>query len=180
MVDIFAFLKEHQIPYRHHQHPAVFTCQEADRLVPPMAAHRTKNLFLRDRKGLRHFLVVVGYDKSVDLKSLGALLGVDRLLLGSARRMQEMLGVEPGSVTILGLVQDQTKAVEVIFDLPIAAAPALRCHPLVNTATLEIAADDILRFLEVTGHPLRILDIPAIRPASQSDPKPAENATCPP
>lgn len=159
-MDIYAFLQEHHIDYEKYDHPAVFTCEEADRLVPPMAAARTKNLFVRDRKGARHFLVVVGYEKSVDLKALSALVGADRLLLGSAERLQRYLGVEPGSVTILGLANDRENQVEVIFDRSIAAAESLRCHPLVNTATLAISRQGIERFLAATGHPVQALDVP--------------------
>ena len=159
-MDIYSFLALHSIGYDRHEHPPVFTCEQAEQMVPPMAAARTKNLFLRDRKGVRHFLVVVGYEKSVDLKKLTPLLGADKLSLGTAERMLEYLGVEPGSVTILGLAHDQDGKVEVVFDESIAAAESLRCHPLVNTATLAISAADIRRFLEVTEHPLRVVDVP--------------------
>lgn len=159
-VDIYAFLDQHAIAYEKHEHPAVFTCEQAERLVPPMQAAPTKNLFVRDRKGLRHFLVVVGYEKSVDLKQLSALLGVDRLLMASPERLQKHLGVEPGSVTILGLANDLKRVVEVVFDESIAQAPSLRCHPLINTATLAIAQAEISRFLEITGHALKTLEVP--------------------
>jgi len=160
VVDIYSFLSQHSIDYQRHEHPAVFTCEQAEKWVPPMQAARTKNLFLRDRKGLRHFLVVVGYEKSVDLKKLTPLLAADKLALGTTERMLELLGVEPGSVTILGLAHDSQGRVEVVFDEPIAAAASLRCHPLVNTATLEISAEGMRRFLEATRHSLRVLDVP--------------------
>jgi Ala-tRNA(Pro) deacylase len=160
VVDIYSFLSQHSIGFDRHEHPAVFTCEQAEKLVPPMAAARTKNLFLRNRKGTRHFLVVVGYEKSADLKKLAAVLGADKLSLGTPERMLEFLGVEPGSVSILGLANDHQRQVELVFDEPIAAAPSLRCHPLVNTATLAISADDIRRFLDATGHALRVVDVP--------------------
>ncbi len=160
-MDIYSFLSQHSIDYVRHDHPAVFTCEQAEQLVPPMEAARTKNLFLRDRKGLRHFLVVVGYEKSVDLKKLTPMLGADKLSLGTPERMLELLGVEPGSVTILGLASDPQGRVEVVFDEPIAAAASLRCHPLINTATLAISSDGIRRFLQASGHSLRVLDVPA-------------------
>jgi Ala-tRNA(Pro) deacylase len=160
-LDIYAFLDQHGIAYQRYDHPPVFTCEEAERWVPEMPAAKTKNLFLRDRKGKRHFLVVVGYHKSVDLKSLSTLLQSDRLVLGSAERLGEYLGVEPGSVTILALANDAERRVEVVFDADIAAAESLRCHPLVNTATLSITRVGIERFLQATGHSLEVVDIPA-------------------
>ncbi|MBS2036632.1 prolyl-tRNA synthetase associated domain-containing protein [bacterium] len=159
-MDIYSFLSQHSIAYARHDHPAVFTCEQAERLVPPMEAARTKNLFLRNRKGTRHFLVVVGYEKSADLKQLAPLLDVDKLSMGTPERMLEFLGVEPGSVTILALANDHQGKVEVVFDQPIAEASSLRCHPLVNTATLEVSAEDIRRFLQVTGHQLKVMDVP--------------------
>ncbi len=159
--DIYQFLDSHRIAYQRYDHPAVYTCEEARRWVPDMDAAETKNVFLRDRKGLRHFLVVVNYDKSVDLKALAPLLQTDRLTLGSPERLQRYLGVEPGSVTILGLVNDRERAVELVFDRDIAAAEALRCHPLVNTATLAVPREQLLAFLELTGHTPRVVDVPA-------------------
>ena len=159
-MDIYQFLTDHDIGYERHDHPPVFTCEEAERLVPDMPAAKTKNLFLRDRKGRRHFLVVVGYEKAVDLKALCPLLGASKLGFASPERLKKYLGVEPGSVSVLGLVNDVGQEVEVIVDEGLWRADALRCHPLVNTSTLVISRDGIRHFLEVTGHQVRILDVP--------------------
>jgi Ala-tRNA(Pro) deacylase len=159
-MDIYQFLADHDIAYERHDHPPVFTCEEAERLVPDVPAAKTKNLFLRDRKGRRHFLVVVGYEKAVDLKALTSLLGVSKLGFASPARLKRHLGVDPGSVSILGLVNDVDQAVEVIVDEDLWGAEAFRCHPLVNTSTLTIPRDDLQRFLHITGHQVRILDVP--------------------
>jgi len=159
-MDIYQFLADHDIEYERHDHPAVFTCEQAERLVPDMPAAKTKNLFLRDRKGRRHFLVVVGYEKAVDLKALTPLLGVRKLGFASPERLKRYLGVDAGSVSILGLMNDADQAVEVIVDEGLWGAEAFRCHPLVNTSTLAISRDDIQRFLQITGHQVRILDVP--------------------
>jgi Ala-tRNA(Pro) deacylase len=102
----------------------------------------------------------VGYEKVVDLKALGSLLGVGPLSLASPRRLKHHLGVDPGSVTILALINDTQKEVEVVFDQGLWESPAFRCHPLVNTSTLAISKADIRRFLALTGHKACILDIP--------------------
>ena len=159
-MDIYRFLADHDVEYDRHDHPPVFTCEEAERLVPDLPAAKTKNLFLRDRKGRRHFLVVVGYEKAVDLKALCPLLGVKKLGFAPPARLERYLGVEPGAVSILGLVNDAEGEVEVIVDEALWGAEALRCHPLVNTSTLVISRDDVQRFLETTGHQPRILDVP--------------------
>jgi len=159
-MDIYRFLADHGIEYERYDHPTMFTCEEAERLVPESPAAQTKNLFLRDRKGKRHFLVVVGYEKAVGLKALSTRLGVSKLGFASPARLKRYLGVEPGAVSILGLVNDRNQEVEVIVDRDLWGADAFRCHPLVNTSTLAISRDDIQRFLEMTGHQLRILDVP--------------------
>jgi len=160
-MDIYQFLADHNIEYERHDHPPVYTCEEALRLVPPLPAARTKNLFLRDRKGQRHFLVTVGYEKAVDLKALASLLRVSKLGFASAERLQRYLGIDPGSVSILGVVNDVNQEVEVIVDEDLWRAEAFQCHPLVNTSTLVISRDDIERFLAITGHPVRVLDVPS-------------------
>ena len=159
-MDIYGFLDTHDITYERYDHPAVYTCEEAERLVPPLSAAKTKNIFLRDRKGKRHFLVVVGYEKVVDLKALAALLDVPKLSLGSAQRLERYLGVEAGAVTMLGLVNDSGCEVELIVDRKLWAAKTFRCHPLVNTATLSISKEGLERFFEITGHEVRTLEVP--------------------
>lgn len=159
-VDIYRYLSEHGIDYERHDHPPVFTCEEADRLVPELPAEKTKNLFLRDKKGLQHFLVMVGYEKAVDLKAFSSILGIGGLGFASPERLKKYLGVDPGAVTILGLVHDLGKEVGVIVDEGLWQASAFRCHPLVNTSTLVISKENLERFLDLTGHTAQILDVP--------------------
>ncbi|MFA5507686.1 MAG: prolyl-tRNA synthetase associated domain-containing protein [Vulcanimicrobiota bacterium] len=156
--DLFA---RYGIEYQRCEHPAVFTCEEAERLVPEMDGVKTKNLFLRDRKGTRHFLVVVGYEKNVDLNTLSKVIGCSKLSLGSAERLADRLDVIPGSVTILALLNDADHQVELFLDTPIAEAHALCCHPLVNTATVSLTRPALDRFLSVTGHRPVVIDVPA-------------------
>ena len=118
-----------------------------------------KNLFLYDKRTDQHFLVVVGKEKQVDLKALKNILNVSNLSFASAERLQKYLGVTPGSVTVLGLANDTTNAVTVIFDVNLKDK-TLQCHPLVNTATLTIPFEDIKKFLSITKHSYEFLDIP--------------------
>jgi len=160
MLDIYSFLESNGINYERFDHPAVFTCEEAERLVPQMPGAHTKNLFLRDRKGVRNILVVVGYEKSVDLKKLKDVLDVDKLSFASPERLQECLGLDPGSVSLLGLINDSDHAVELVIDESIWKAESILCHPLVNTATLVISREGIEKFLQVTGHEPTIVNVP--------------------
>lgn len=160
MPDIYEFLDAHSIAYQRCDHPAVFTVAEVKRLVPPLDGTHTKNLFLRDKKCRRHVLVVVGSDKQVDIKGLSGVLGFDHLSFGSPERLKKYLGIEPGSVSLLALLNDANRDVEVCIDRELWSATALQCHPLVNTVTLVISREGIERFLTGTGHPFRLVDVP--------------------
>ena len=162
MDEIYKFLADHQIKYERHDHPPVFTVEDINRLVPPLPAAKTKNLFLRDHKGQRHFLVVVSGDKRVDFKALPDIIKSSRLRFGSPDRLKKYLGVEPGSVTLLAVLNDVDKAVEVIIDSDLWVSEAFQFHPLVNTSTLVISRDNLLRFLDNTGHKIQILEVPGL------------------
>ena len=157
MPDIYALLASLNISYERYDHAPVFTCEEADAAVPNHVAVQTKNLFLRDKRGRRHILLVTSCAKSVDVKRFADQIDADHLSFGSAERLGKYLGVTPGSVTVLGLMNDTTKAVELCVDADVWRTPAWRCHPLINDITLVIARADIEKFLAHTGHTPRVL-----------------------
>jgi Ala-tRNA(Pro) deacylase len=158
------FLRAHGLAFERHEHPAVMTVEESERLVPPLPGAKTKNLFLRDKKGARHFLVTVPHDLPVDLNALGATLGVGRLGFASPERLLAHLGITPGSVSLLALCNDRARAVEFVIDRGLWEAAAVQAHPLVNTATMVIPHADLARFLEATGHAPRVVDVPRAEP----------------
>lgn len=160
-MDIYDFLKENGIAFERHDHPAVFTCEEVNTLVPELDGVKTKNLFLCDDKGRRHFLVTVRDTKTVDLKRLARTLEVKKLRFASARRLEKHLNLTPGSVTLMALINDRQNQVTAIVDQSVWDAPAVQCHPLVNTSTLVIPKKDLQRFMEATAHKPLILDVPA-------------------
>ena len=160
MTDFYKFLDSHNIAYVRHDHPAVYTVEEADRLAPELPGAKTKNLFLRDDKGKRHFLVLVPSEKRVNLKALKEVLGVKRISFGSPGRLKKHLGIEPGAVSLLAVYNDGGHKVEVFMDRDLWAADTFLFHPLVNTSTLVIKKADIERFLQVTQHELNVVDIP--------------------
>ena len=161
MADIYQFLADNNIEYERHDHPPVYTVADVERLVPPLPAVKTKNLFLRNKKGRRHFLVAVPAQKRVNIKALGAVMGSGHLSFGSPERLKKYLSVDPGSVTVLATINDPEHAVELIFDEVLWKEEAFQFHPLVNTSTLVISRENLQRFFVKTGHEVRLLDVPS-------------------
>src|SRR5438045_9087194 len=169
MSSLHEFLTRHAIDAERHEHPPVMTVEESERLVPRLPGAKTKNLFLRDKKGARHFLVTVPHHVAVDLNGVGAQLDAGRLGLASAERLMKHLGVAPGSVSLLALVNDTARAVEFVIDRRLWDAEAVHAHPLVNDATMVIPHAQLERFLAATGHPVRIVDMPDARAGADDD-----------
>ncbi|MEZ4716841.1 MAG: prolyl-tRNA synthetase associated domain-containing protein [Caldilineaceae bacterium] len=136
-MDIYAFLDQHDIPYTRVDHPPVYTVAEAEAKVPPLPGANLKNLLCATRR-IVYWLVVVPYETQVDLQGSAAVLGEKRLSLASPERLMQHLGVEPGAVSLLAVVNDTAAAVEVIVDADLWQAELLKCHPLVNTSTLAL------------------------------------------
>jgi Ala-tRNA(Pro) deacylase len=160
-MNIDDFLREHGIAAARHEHVAVMTVEESEQLVPPLPGAKTKNLFLRDKKGARHFLVTVPAARTVDLGALGAVLATGRLGFASPERLHKQLAITPGSVSLLALVNDTARAVEFVLDRSLWEADAVHAHPLTNTATVILAHADLEVFLRATGHVPRVIDVPA-------------------
>ena len=161
MTDIITFLTENSIDYQRFDHPPVYTVADVHRLTPDLPGAKTKNLFFRDSRKDRHFLVVVPSDGRVDMKALPGVLGCDRVSFGSPKRLKRYLGIEPGSVSILAIVNDPQNAVEVVIDQKLWESDAFQFHPLTNTSTLVISRMGITRFLSATGHEPMIASVPA-------------------
>ncbi|PIP65085.1 aminoacyl-tRNA deacylase [Candidatus Peregrinibacteria bacterium CG10_big_fil_rev_8_21_14_0_10_49_16] len=160
MQGIESFLQQHNIPFQRFNHPAVFTCEESEKLCPAMPGMHTKNLFLRDEKKKRFILLSVPHGKRVDLAQFGKMYGVKKPSLANADYLKQYLGVEPGAVTLLGLINDVDHNVEVVLDEELWKYSEIGCHPLVNTATFVIKQEDMEKFFGTTGHEFHVYAIP--------------------
>lgn len=158
-MDIRAYFQEHGIRHTWFDHAAVCTCEESAQL-PEMPGADTKNLFLRDEQEERFVLVSVPHEKRVDLKMLAGACGIRRFRFGSPEELLSMLGVTPGSVTIIGLVNDHDRRMDLIIDQSLWDADAVCCHPLTNTATVVLPHDELVKFLATTGHAATVMDVP--------------------
>ena len=147
------------IAYIRHEHPPVATVEEAEKYWGSIKGTHCKNLFLRNNRGNHHYLVIAAVDKAVDLKRLNAILGEDRLSFASPERLKRWLGLEPGSVSPFGLINDETRHVQVVCDETLKSSPALGFHPNVNTVTLEVTLADFEKFLASRGNAVRWLKL---------------------
>jgi Ala-tRNA(Pro) deacylase len=140
------------------EHEAVFTVAQSDRLHRELSGGHTKNLFLKDAKG-RLFLVVAESHAEIDMKRFHKRIGSARLSFGKPDLLEATLGVTPGSVTALSVINDTDRLVDVIIDENLMAFETINCHPLTNTATTALASADLITFLRATGHEPRIMPL---------------------
>lgn len=156
---VFEKLNELNVKYEVMNHPAVFTIEDMDSLNITEQGDVCKNLFLRDEKGKRHFLVVLDKDKKADLKSIQKQLGSTRLSFASAERLHKYLKLQKGEVTPLGVINDEECAVEVVFDNDLIGKTRLGVHPNDNTATVWISFEDLKKVIEQNGNKIKYLTI---------------------
>jgi len=174
--DLLACLEELGIATNTVDHPPLFTVEESRALRGEISGGHTKNLFLKDKKD-QVFLVVAEEDADIDMKSLHKRIGSARLSFGKPQLLDELLGLIPGAVTPFGVLNDTSRRVTVILDADLMRHERLNFHPLENTATTNIAADDLVRFLRHTGHEPRIVEVSDSEPGAAGLESHAERAT---
>ncbi len=149
---LYRILDELGISFDYHEHPAVPTVEEASRYWKDMEAAHCKNLFFRNHKGNRHYLVIFEYSMSLNVKDLEQRLRQGKLSFASPKRMMKYLGVEPGSVSPFGLINDRDNHIHVFIDRNLQKSDKISFHPNINTASLIISYADFERFLHYTGN----------------------------
>lgn len=152
------FLQKLGISTTTHQHSAVFTVEEAKQVHDQIAGGHCKNLFCKDEKGVL-WLIVALEDAHIDLKAAPQKIGSRRLSFGKPELLMQILGVEPGSVTPFGLINDKQCLVNVILDKAMMEHDMLNYHPLINTATTSIRAADLITFIKACGHNPQIIAV---------------------
>lgn len=161
---LFAFLDDLGIAHATISHPPLFTVEQSQALRGQIPGGHTKNLFLRDKKQAV-FLVVAEENAEIDLKGLHRVLGASgRFSFGSPDLLQELLGVTPGSVTAFGAINDTAGRVTVVLDAALMEHESINAHPLVNTMTTSVGREDLVKFLEATGHIPRIERVSGLTP----------------
>jgi Ala-tRNA(Pro) deacylase len=158
--NLINYLIDNNLEFTLYEHVAVFTCEEAKQHLGHINALGTKNLFLREEKGPRVFLVTVSDSKRVDLNKLRFELKSERLTFGKPELLWECLAVEPGSVTVFGIANDTLAKVELFIDTTVMSAALIQAHPLRNTASLTFKPSMLNQFLKLIEREAREINVP--------------------
>lgn len=157
---LYEDLKTLAIAHELHEHERVFTVEESRSIKAGIAGDHTKNLFLRDAGGA-FWLLTVPAEARVDLKRLPEIIGCKRVSFGKAEDMERLIGVTPGSVTPLAMINAEPGCVTVALDRGLAEADQINVHPLRNSATVGLSGEDTLKLLKHWGHDPVVAPIPA-------------------
>lgn len=147
------------IPYERYEHPPIATAAEGDEHWKGIDAAHCKNLFLRNQKGDRHYLVIVAHSKRADLRAVANQIGDGKLSFASPERLMKYLGVTPGSVSPYALIHDSGRHVKLFLDRDLKDAARISFHPNINTATIVTTFDGFERFLASCGVTPRYVDV---------------------
>ena len=156
---VYAELERLGIAFETYEHPPVFNSEDVEKYWTAIPATPVKNLFLRNKKGNREYLVILGVEKRADLRQLVKIIGDDRFSFGSPERLMQTLGVTPGSVSPFGLLHEGSRHVLVIIDRELRAAEKLILHPNDNTASVTISFADLEKFLATRTNAVRYIDV---------------------
>lgn len=157
MTNVEEYLQDNQIKYVLHEHPAVYTCEEAEKHCGDIPGLACKNLLLKDKKGRRYFLIVLPAEKRADLKGIGKTVGESKVSFASPEALKEKLGLEPGAVSPFGLLNDKNHEVEVYVDEKVYNADIVSFHPNRNTASLELTGEMFRKFLQAIENKVHVI-----------------------
>ena len=157
MKDIYVVLDNLDIKYKRFEHPPVFTVSDVDKANIDIPAKHTKNLFLRNKKKTKYYLVVLPAHKKFNLKEFAITIDDKHLSFASAEKLEHYLGLKPGSVSPFGLINDLDKEVIVYVDKSLVKGGQVAFHPNKNDATMVINSGDFEKFLKVVGNKYELI-----------------------
>ena len=159
------WLAENNIQYILHTHPAVFTVPEAKIHCGHIPGTHCKNLFLKNKKSGQLYLLTIPHDKRLDLSQFRKLIGAPKVRFAGPEDLSEILGITPGAVSPIGLVNDTNDKVIFMVDKEIWNAREICCHPNINTETLQMTGPDFQKFIKATGTSMEIRNLPCLETA---------------
>jgi Ala-tRNA(Pro) deacylase len=156
---VYARLGDLGIAYTKYQHPPIASAEAGEQYWSAIDAAHCKNLFMRNQKGNKHYLVILHYQKRADLRAVANQIGDGKLSFGSPERLATHLGVTPGSVSPFGLIHDRDHAVRVAIDRDLKSSGKISFHPNINTVTIVLAFADFERYLESCRNAVQYIDV---------------------
>ncbi len=157
--ELFNILDSLNINFSYREHPPVATIDEARKYWNGIDSGHCKNIFLRNHKGNRHYLVILEHLRTLDMHDLELRLKQGKLSFASEKRLKRYLGLLPGSVSPFGLINDTDNHVHLFIDEKLLLFERLSFHPNVNTASLVISLDDFIKFLKYTDNSYEFLKL---------------------
>ena len=156
---LYRMLQEWKIPYEYHEHPPGPTIEAAIKYWKDIDSAHCRNIFFRNHKGNKHYLVISDYRYKIDIHDLEKRLKQGKLTFASPRRLKKYLGVEPGSVSLFGLINDTGHHVHLFIDKNLVKSEKVSFHPNINTASLVISTADMLKFIEHLGNTYELIGL---------------------
>ncbi len=157
--EVYSILNELNIPFEYHEHPPAPTIEEAKKYWKGIDATHCKNIFFRNHKGNKHYLVVLDHRQALNIRDLEQRLKQGKLSFASEKRMDKYLGLKPGSVSPFGLINDKENHVHIFFDKNLLQAKSISFHPNLNTASLIIPMNGFLKYMKSTGNSYEFLEL---------------------
>lgn len=156
---VYETLEKLNISYTRYEHEPVYTIEELDKQNIDFQGKHCKNLFVRNKKGNVHYLIVVEESKKIDLKKLAGQIGSTTLSFASEERLYKHLGLKPGAVSPMGLINNSDKNVNVVIDKDLTKLDKIGIHPNVNTATITLSYKDLEKFLSWCENEVKYIKI---------------------
>lgn len=156
---VYKTLNTLSIPFEYVAHPPAPTIEIAMQYWKDYDAQHCKNLFFRNHKGNRHYLVVLNCHQNMSIHDIEKMLHQGKLTFASEQRMQKYLGLKPGSVSPFGLIHDTENHVHVFIDKHLQNVEKISFHPNDNTASLILSFDDFMRYMEYTGNSYEFIEL---------------------
>jgi len=157
--ELYSILDDLKIHYDYYEHPPVYSVKDAIPFWEKIRGTRCKNIFFRNHKGNRHYLVILEHRQDLNIRDLEQRLKQGKLTFASEKRLAKYLGLKPGSVTPFGLINDHENHVHLFIDKELERAEKVGFHPNVNTATLVISMNGFIRFLDWSGNGYEFLEL---------------------
>ena len=156
--DLLQILKSNDIEFSIQEHAPLFTVEDSKSLRGTIRGAHSKNLFLKDSKGI-FYLLSIEENTSIDLKKVAAPINSKKLSFANSKYLQSIMGIEPGSVSPFALINDKEKKVKFYLDQSLVVYDIVNFHPLVNTATVSIKSNDLIQFINNIHNPVNILNV---------------------